>query len=73
MDHHHQHHHTASPAIVLEDHSDDHDEHALSCWATSVTVDGYSVVSGPTGIGAYVVWSCTVKTLKGSHVLINKR
>lgn len=60
-------------AIVLEDHSKDDDEQALSCWAQSVTIDDYSVVSGPSGIGAYVVWHCTVSTIKGGDMPLNKR
>ncbi|PPJ51234.1 hypothetical protein CBER1_08047 [Cercospora berteroae] len=40
-------------AITLEDHSKDDDEQALSCWAQSVTIDDYSVVSGNGSIGAY--------------------
>lgn len=60
-------------AIILEDHSEEDHELAQACWAKSVTVDDYSVVSGPTGVGAYVVWHCTVCTLKGGDVEINKR
>lgn len=64
---------TRPAAIVLEDHSKDDDEQALSCWAQSVTIDDYSVVSGPSGIGAYVVWHLTVGTLKGGDMPLNKR
>jgi hypothetical protein len=60
-------------AILLEDHSDDRDEHARCCWAESVSIDDYTVVSGPSGIGAYVVWHCTVTTLSGGSLSINKR
>jgi hypothetical protein len=60
-------------AIILEDHSKDDDEQALSCWAQSVTIDDYSVVSGPSGIGAYVVWHLTVGTLEGGDMPLNKR
>lgn len=46
---------------------------AQSCWAESASVDEYVVVSGVTGVGAYVVWHCTVKTLKGGDLEIRKR
>ena len=59
--------------ILLEDHSEENDEQAQSCWASSATIDEYVLVSGPTGIGAYVVWHCTVKTLKGGNMTIRKR
>ena len=64
---------TRPAAIVLEDHSDDRDLQAQSCWARAVSIDEYVVVSGPTGIGAYVVWHCTVSTLKGGDLSIRKR
>jgi len=59
--------------IQLEDHSEEQDELSQGCWAQSVTVDDYTIISGPSGIGAYVVWLCTVSTLKGGHMTINKR
>lgn len=59
--------------IQLEDHSEEDHVQAQSCWAESATIDDYLVVSGPTGIGAYVVWHCTVKTLKGGDLEIRKR
>lgn len=59
--------------ILLEDHSEEHNEQAQSCWANSATIDEYVLVSGPSGIGAYVVWHCTVKTLKGGDMTIRKR
>ena len=59
--------------ISLEDHSEESNELSQSCWAKSATVDEYVVISGPTGIGAYVVWHCTVATLKGGDILIRKR
>ncbi|KAI7140490.1 hypothetical protein KC352_g29577, partial [Hortaea werneckii] len=34
-----------------------------SCWAQSVTIDSYTILTGPTGIGAYVVWSCRISVL----------
>ncbi|KAF2163971.1 hypothetical protein M409DRAFT_68212 [Zasmidium cellare ATCC 36951] len=64
---------TRPPAIVLEDNTDDLHDHSQSCWAQSVSIDEYVVVSGPTGIGAYVVWHCTVSTLKGGDLCIRKR
>ncbi|EME38286.1 hypothetical protein DOTSEDRAFT_75748 [Dothistroma septosporum NZE10] len=64
---------TRPAAIVLEDHSDDRDLQAQSCWARAVSIDEYVVVSGPTGIGAYVAWHCTVSTLKGGDLSIRKR
>ncbi|CZT19430.1 uncharacterized protein RCC_05281 [Ramularia collo-cygni] len=60
-------------AIVLEDHSAEHSQQTLSCWAQSVSIDDYVIVSGPTGIGAYVVWACTVRTLKGGELSLRKR
>lgn len=62
-----------SGPILLEDHSDEGHDLAQGCWAKSATVDEHVLVSGPTGIGAYVVWLCTVKTLKGGDVVIRKR
>ncbi|GAM85984.1 hypothetical protein ANO11243_039940 [Dothideomycetidae sp. 11243] len=61
------------PPIQLEDHSEETDDQARACWARHVTIDDYTVVSGPTGIGAYVVWNCTVQTLKGAPFTIRKR
>ncbi|KAG8623021.1 hypothetical protein KVT40_007997 [Elsinoe batatas] len=58
-------------AISLEDHTDE-DDHS-GCWAKHVSIDDYVVISGSTGIGAYVVWSCTVETLKGAPFTIRKR
>ena len=59
--------------IRLEDHSEEDHVLAQSCWAQSATIDEYVVISGPTGIGAYVVWHCTVKTLSGGELCIRKR
>lgn len=64
--------HSSGP-IQLEDHSADSHVQAQSCWASSATVDSHVVVSGATGIGAYVVWHCTVQTLKGGDLDIRKR
>lgn len=60
-------------AIVLEDHSEEDNIFSQSCWARHATIDEYVLISGPTGIGAYVVWHCTVETLKGGDVTIRKR
>ena len=59
--------------ILLEDHSEEDHELSQSCWAESATIDEYVLVSGATGIGAYVAWHCTVKTLKGGDLTIRKR
>ena len=64
---------TRPPPIQLEDHSEEHHELSQGCWARSVTVDDYVVVSGPSGVGAYIVWNCTVSTLKGGDMSIRKR
>lgn len=50
--------------ILLEDHTDEGSEQCKALWARSVVVDDYVVVSGTApGLGAYVVWNCTVETL----------
>ncbi|KAL6159913.1 hypothetical protein ACJQWK_06105 [Exserohilum turcicum] len=60
--------------IGLEDHTDDGSEHCKALWAKGVTIDDYVVVSGTApGIGAYVVWNCTVETLHGGPMKIRKR
>lgn len=64
---------TRPTAILLEDHSEEDSETSRSCWAQSVFIDEYVIVSGPTGIGAYVVWQCTVSTLKGGDLGLRKR
>lgn len=65
--------HNRPRPILLEDHSEEDNELSQSCWAQSATIDEYVLVTGPTGIGAYVVWHCTVKTLKGGDMTIRKR
>ena len=65
--------HQRPSPILLEDHSEEDHELSQSCWAKSAKIDEYVLVSGPTGIGAYVVWHCTVKTLKGGDMTIRKR
>ena len=53
--------------IGLEDHTDEDSEHCKVLWAKGVTIDDYVVVSGTApGLGAYVVWNCTVETLQVS-------
>ena len=59
--------------ILLEDHSEESNVLSQGCWAKSATIDEYVLVTGPTGIGAYVVWHCTVETLKGGDMVIRKR
>lgn len=56
---------TSRPSpIRLEDHTIDGSEQAKALWAKHVNVDDYVIVSGNApGVGAYVVWSCTVETL----------
>jgi hypothetical protein len=54
----------AGARIQLEDHTDEGSEQCKVLWARSVVVDDYVVVSGTApGLGAYVVWNCTVETL----------
>lgn len=65
--------HLAPHTILLEDRSDDQHEASQGCWARSVTVDSYTIISDPKTIGAYVVWHCTVSTLKGGDMEIRKR
>jgi hypothetical protein len=59
--------------IRLEDHSEEDHEQSRACWAKHVDIDGHTVISGPTGIGAYVVWNVQVETLKGGPFTIRKR
>lgn len=57
-------HRSSKPAITLEDHTADPNATTTrGLWARSVTIDDHVVVSGKTGIGAYVVWMCNVQTL----------
>lgn len=65
--------HSNRHPILLEDHSADHSPSTQSCWAQSVAIDDYVILTGPTGIGAYIVWHCTVRTLKGGDLEIRKR
>ncbi|XHG02550.1 hypothetical protein AWENTII_005898 [Aspergillus wentii] len=63
-----------SPAITLEDHTEDPDsETSRGLWARSVSVDDHVVVQGKTGVGAYVVWNCMIQTLEGGPIKIRMR
>ncbi|KAK0977826.1 PX domain-containing protein ypt35 [Friedmanniomyces endolithicus] len=59
--------------ILLEDRSEDSHAASQGCWAQSVVLDAHTIVSGPTGIGAYVVWHCSVRTLQGGDLQLRKR
>ncbi|KAE8349383.1 Phox homologous domain-containing protein [Aspergillus coremiiformis] len=62
------------PAITLEDHTEDPDsDTSRGLWARSVSVDDHIVVQGKSGIGAYVVWSCTIQTLEGGPITVRMR
>ncbi|KAE8382232.1 Phox homologous domain-containing protein [Aspergillus bertholletiae] len=62
------------PAITLEDHTEDPDsETSRGLWARSVSVDDHVIVQGKSGIGAYVVWSCTIQTLEGGPISVRMR
>jgi hypothetical protein len=65
--------HLGPGTIQLEDHSEEQHEHSQGCWARSVSVDDYTVISGPSGIGSFVTWNLTVSTLKGGDMSIRKR
>ncbi|CRG92060.1 hypothetical protein PISL3812_09115 [Talaromyces islandicus] len=65
---------SSKPAITLEDHTTDPDSATTrGLWAKSVTIDDHVVVSGRTGVGAYVVWLCNVQTLDGGPMIIRMR
>lgn len=52
------------PPIALEDHTEAGSDQLNVLWCKGVTIDDYVVVSGTAkGLGAYVVWNCTVETL----------
>ncbi|KAH0562459.1 hypothetical protein GP486_002851 [Trichoglossum hirsutum] len=60
--------------ITLEDHTEEPSDKSTALWAKSVAIQDYVVVSGSrTGVGAYVVWNCTVDTLEGGVMKIRKR
>ncbi|KKK13947.1 PX domain protein [Aspergillus rambellii] len=62
------------PAITLEDHTDDPEsETSRGLWAKSVTIDDHVVVQGKTGVGAYVVWNCKIRTLEGGSITVRMR
>lgn len=53
-----------SAEITLEDHTaDPNSETTRGLWARSVFIDDHCIVQGLTGVGAYVVWNCTINTL----------
>lgn len=55
---------SSKPAITLEDHTaDPNSETSRGLWAKSVTIEDHVVVTGMTGVGAYVVWICKIQTL----------
>ncbi|KAF2204624.1 Phox-like protein [Delitschia confertaspora ATCC 74209] len=63
-----------TPPIRLEDHTEAGSEQCKALWAKHVTIDDYVIVSGSApGLGAYVVWNCTVETLDGGPMKIIKR
>lgn len=49
--------------IRLEDHTESPTEYSRGLWAKSVSIEDYTVVRGMTGLGAYVVWRCEIRTL----------
>ncbi|KAF2132778.1 PX-domain-containing protein [Dothidotthia symphoricarpi CBS 119687] len=60
--------------IALEDHTEEGSDQLNVLWCKGVTIDDYVVVSGTAkGLGAYVVWNCTVETLDGGPMKIRKR
>ncbi|KAL3479029.1 Phox homologous domain-containing protein [Aspergillus californicus] len=62
------------PAITLEDHTEDpNSETSRGLWAKSVTIGDHVIVQGKTGIGAYVVWNCKVRTLEGGSITVRMR
>ncbi|KAL4923462.1 uncharacterized protein BDV17DRAFT_242906 [Aspergillus undulatus] len=62
------------PPITLEDHTEDpNSETSRGLWAKSVTIDDHVVVQGKTGIGAYVVWNCKIRTLEGGTITVRMR
>ncbi|KAI9811344.1 MAG: PX domain-containing protein ypt35 [Pycnora praestabilis] len=63
-----------SAGITLEDHTEESSDQCGALWAKSVSIDDHVIVSGSrTGVGAYVVWNCTVETLDGGPMVIRKR
>ncbi|KAH8725356.1 Phox homologous domain-containing protein [Phaeosphaeriaceae sp. PMI808] len=60
--------------ISLEDHTDEGSDQCRVLWAKGVTIDDHVVITGTApGLGAYVVWNCTVETLDGGPMKIRKR
>jgi hypothetical protein len=55
---------TLPGGITLQDNTEDGNDKNGACWARSVHIHDHVVVNGSrTGIGAFVVWNITVKTL----------
>ncbi|KKA26256.1 hypothetical protein TD95_000049 [Thielaviopsis punctulata] len=65
----------AAPAIMMRDNeSDDLDGRGEACWAKSAEITSWTVVEGSVGnIGAFVVWTIRVDTMKGAPMEIRKR
>ncbi|KZF26137.1 PX-domain-containing protein [Xylona heveae TC161] len=62
------------PPITLEDHTEHSCEQSSALWAKSVTIQDYAIIRGSrTGVGAYVVWNCSIETLDGGPMMIRKR
>ncbi|KAJ5140509.1 hypothetical protein N7448_003917 [Penicillium atrosanguineum] len=62
------------PGITLEDHAADPEcETSRGLWARSLSIEDHCVVQGKTGVGAYVVWNCTVHTLDGGPMVVRLR
>lgn len=60
--------------IRLEDNTEPDSRTHQTLWARSVSIEDYAIVrGGAAGIGAYVVWNCTVQTLDGGPMVIRKR
>lgn len=60
--------------ITLEDHTELQSDTSRSLWAKHITIDEYTFITGnQAGVGAYVVWHCTVDMLDGGQMKIRKR
>lgn len=63
-----------APRITLQDHTDIYSDTIGALWAKAIAVKDYVIIRGNvTGIGAYVVYNCTVQTLDGGPMKIRKR
>ncbi|KAI9892364.1 MAG: PX domain-containing protein ypt35 [Vezdaea aestivalis] len=66
--------HNGHAQITLEDHTEGSSEQSSALWAKKVVINDYVIVKGSrTGVGAYVVWNCTVERLDGGTMMIRKR